>query len=112
MHPAGSNGATQAIIDAPVLARSLLTHADAAAALADYESVRRPEVSKLVMVNRDQMGPETAMILAEERAPGGFADVLDVLSREELEGFSTRYRKLAGFDMAVLDAPDPVLDTQ
>lgn len=112
MHPAGSNGATQAIVDAPALTRSLLTQDDAAAALADYESVRRPEVSKLVMVNRDQMGPETAMILAEERAPQGFANVLDVLSREELEGFSTRYRKLAGFDMAVLDAPDPVLDAR
>lgn len=112
MHPAGSNGATQAIIDAPALARALLTNDDGAAALAAYEASRRPEVSQLVMVNRDKMGPETAMILAEERAPEGFTNVLDVLTQQELEEFSSRYRKLAGFDMAALDVPDPILDAR
>jgi 5-methylphenazine-1-carboxylate 1-monooxygenase len=58
------------------------------------------------------MGPETVMILAERRAPQGFTNVLDVLTREELESASSGYRKLAGFEQAALDAPDPVLDAR
>jgi 2-polyprenyl-6-methoxyphenol hydroxylase-like FAD-dependent oxidoreductase len=110
MHPAGSNGATQAILDAPALARAILTEPDAPAALAAYEAARRAAVSKLVTVNRTQMGPEAVMILAEQRAPNGFADVLDVLTREELESTSSNYRRLAGFDQAALDEPDVVLE--
>ena len=112
MHPAGSNGATQAIVDAPALASAILTAPDAVAALAAYESVRRSAVSALVNVNRNQMGPEKVMILAEQRAPNGFENVLDVLTREELESTSQNYRRLAGFDQAAMDAPDPVLDAQ
>jgi 2-polyprenyl-6-methoxyphenol hydroxylase-like FAD-dependent oxidoreductase len=110
MHPAGSNGATQAIIDAPALTRALLTHDEPAAALAAYEAERRPVVSRLVLANREEMGPETGMILAEARAPQGFRHVLEVFSREELEEMSRRYQRLAGFDQAALDVPDPVLD--
>jgi hypothetical protein len=58
------------------------------------------------------MGPEKVMILAEQRAPGGFTSVLDVLTREELETTSQNYKRLAGFDQAALDAPDPVLDAR
>ena len=110
MHPAGSNGATQAIVDAPALARAIVAAADPVAALAAYEAERRAAVSALVNVNRNQMGPEKVMILAEERAPDGFANVLDVLTREELESTSQGYQRLAGFDQAAMDAPDPVLD--
>jgi len=112
MHPAGSNGATQAIVDAPALAKAILAAPDPVAALAAYEAERRAAVSALVNVNRNQMGPEKVMILAEQRAPNGFANVLDVLSREELETTSQNYRRLAGFDQAAMDAPDPVLDAR
>ena len=110
MHPAGSNGATQAILVAPALARALLSVDDPVAALQGYEAERREAVSKLATVNRTQMGPETVMILAEQRAPNGFSNVLDVLSKEELELASGSYRRLAGFEQAALDTPDPILD--
>ena len=110
MHPAGSNGATQAILDAPALARAILVEADPVAALATYESARREAVSKLVTVNRTQMGPESVMVLAEQRAPSGFRNVLDVLLREELESASSGYKRLAGFEQATQDAQDPVLE--
>lgn len=110
MHPAGSNGATQAMLDAPALARAILTADDPVSALASYEAERREAVTRLVTVNRTQMGPEQVMVLAESRAPQGFANVLDVLTREELEGASSGYRRLAGFEQAALDVPDPVLD--
>ena len=50
------------------------------------------------------------MILAEQRAPGGFGNVLDVFTQEELESASSNYRRLAGFDQAALDMSDPILD--
>lgn len=110
MHPAGSNGATQAIVDAPALAKAIITSPDPQSALAAYEAVRREAVSKLVTVNRTQMGPESVMILAEQRAPEGFSNVLDVFTQEELESASSNYRRLAGFDQAALDTTDPILD--
>lgn len=110
MHPAGSNGATQAILDAPALARALLSEPDPVAALRSYESARREAVARLVTVNRTQMGPESVMILAEQRAPQGFSNVLDIFTREELESASSGYRRLAGFEQAALDQPDPILD--
>lgn len=112
MHPAGSNGATQAMIDAPALTRALLEHDEPVAALAAYEDARRPAVSRLVLANREEMGPETAMILAEERAPNGFTNVLDIFTRDELERFSSQYKRLAGFDQATTDTADPILDAR
>ncbi len=88
MYPIGSNGASQAILDAAALAAS----PDFAA----YEAERRPATSQIVLLNR-QNGPEQVMQLAEERAPAGFADVQDVISAAELEEIAARYKRAAGF---------------
>lgn len=110
MHPAGSNGATQALLDAPALARAILAEPDPRSALLAYEAARRDVVSRLVTVNRTQMGPETVMIEAERRAPDGFVHARDIFSAAELESASSNYRRLAGFDQAALREPDPLLD--
>jgi 2-polyprenyl-6-methoxyphenol hydroxylase-like FAD-dependent oxidoreductase len=102
MYPIGSNGASQAIIDARVLARSLALEADVDAALAAYEGERRPATAKVVLANRE-VGPELSMELVAERAPEGFARLDDVISHDELVEISTRYRRLAGFDPEVLN---------
>ena len=49
------------------------------------------------------MGPEQVMQLAEERAPGGFQNIYDVIPQEELEAIAVRYKKLAGFDKEILN---------
>ena len=108
MYPIGSNGASQAILDARVLAREILAHGETPQALLAYEAERRPATTQLVLLNRKN-GPEQVMQLVEERAPNGFDTVTDVLSREELEGVAANYKKVAGFQVDALNAKPPIV---
>ena len=96
MYPIGSNGASQAILDAAALATSLADATDVEQGLARYEALRREATSKIVLLNR-QNGPERVMQLAEDRAPGGFERIEDVIPRRELEEISASYKAVAGF---------------
>ena len=102
MYPIGSNGASQAILDAEYLAECLQRHDDVATALKEYEAVRLAATTNIVLQNR-RMGPEEVMQIVEERAPNGFDDLHDVISREELDAVSARYKKIAGFEMEALN---------
>jgi 2-polyprenyl-6-methoxyphenol hydroxylase-like FAD-dependent oxidoreductase len=96
MYPMGSNGASQAILDARSLASLLAETDDVAAALTAYETARLPATDALVRTNRAG-GPERVIDLVEERAPGGFTDLDDVVTRAELEAIVSGYSHLAGF---------------
>lgn len=102
MYPIGSNGASQAILDARALAEQLGgvpadgSGAQVEAALRAYDDERRPATARIVESNR-RHGPERVMDLAEERAPGGFAQVGDVFAPGELEAISAQYKQVAGF---------------
>lgn len=99
MYPIGSNGASQAIIDAETLAKHLSANtSDIQAALKAYELERLPPTAKIVMANRAN-GPDHVLQLAEERAPDGFQNVYDVIPKEELEGIGSTYKRIAGFEM-------------
>jgi 2-polyprenyl-6-methoxyphenol hydroxylase-like FAD-dependent oxidoreductase len=98
MYPIGSNGASQAILDAECLAEQLAADRDVAHALAAYDAIRRPATAQIVLMNRAN-GPEQVMQIAEERAPEGFADVHDVIAQEELEAIAARYKQAAGFSI-------------
>ena len=102
MYPIGSNGASQAILDAECLAESLKNNDDISMALQQYESIRLPATAKIVLQNR-QMGPEQVMQIVEERAPNGFENLYDVISPEELESIASRYKQIAGFDKDALN---------
>ena len=80
MYPIGSNGASQAILDARVLAREIQARGATQDALAAYEAERRPATARIVLANRGN-GPEQVMQLVQERAPNGFARIEDVLTR-------------------------------
>ncbi len=104
MYPIGSNGASQAILDARVLTGCLLHHArDPERGLVRYDEIRRAATSEIVLANRRQ-GPEAAMQLVEDRAPGGFARISDVVSDSELAAIAESYKKLAGFSVAELNS--------
>jgi 2-polyprenyl-6-methoxyphenol hydroxylase-like FAD-dependent oxidoreductase len=103
MYPVGSNGASQAIIDARVLARELALKPSVDEALGAYDAVRRPATAAVVAANR-KVGPELCMEIVEERAPDGFTRVEDIISVPELEEISARYKRTAGFDPNVLNA--------
>ncbi|NQW10631.1 MAG: flavin-dependent oxidoreductase [Alphaproteobacteria bacterium] len=102
MYPIGSNGASQAMLDARVLTRAVLDHGLTPEALDAYEADRRPATAKIVLANRGN-GPEQVMQMVEARAPDGFERIEDVLSREELEDAAGAYKKLAGFDKDALN---------
>jgi 2-polyprenyl-6-methoxyphenol hydroxylase-like FAD-dependent oxidoreductase len=108
MYPIGSNGASQAILDARVLTREILAQGETPAALEAYEAERRPATADLVMLNR-RNGPEQVMQIVEERAPDGFGDVSEVLSRDELEGIAANYKRVAGFQVETLNARPPIV---
>jgi 2-polyprenyl-6-methoxyphenol hydroxylase-like FAD-dependent oxidoreductase len=103
MYPIGSNGASQAILDARVLAHALATVRSVDAALALYEEQRRPGTSRLVLANRAN-GPEQVMQTVHERAPNGFTSLSAVVSVSELESTAEHYKLLAGFDRDALNA--------
>ncbi len=102
MYPIGSNGASQGILDARVLAREIKAQGCVPGALAAYEAERRPATARIVLANRGN-GPEQVMQLVEERAPGGFGRIEEVLSAEELEGTAAAYKRIAGFDREALN---------
>lgn len=103
MYPVGSNGASQAIIDARVLARELALQPDVRSAVSAYDASRRPATAAVVLANR-QVGPERCMEIVEERAPDGFTNLDEVISPEELAAISASYKQKAGFDPATLNA--------
>ena len=103
MYPVGSNGASQAFLDARVLADLLATRKPAAA-LQAYEAERLPKTAAVVASNR-QGGPERVVDLVAQRAPRGFKDLAKVASREELAAIAGGYAQMAGF--AVKPAAPP-----
>lgn len=103
MYTSGSNGAAQAILDAEALAAALIeAEGDGVFALARYQAARSPATAGVVLANR-QMGPERVLQLVDERLRGPEDDVASLVSREELEKVTRRYRRIAGFDVATLN---------
>ena len=103
MYPIGSNGASQAILDADALGEALLSGQTAETALRAYEETRLGQTAAIVLANR-QNGPEEVMQIVEERAPEGFNQLHDVISQKELEDIANKYKHIAGFDRTILNS--------
>ena len=105
MYPIGSNGATQAILDARALVDQIAGSdvASLPAALQRYQDDRLPKTARIVMANRAQ-GPDHVMQVFEERAPEGFKRVHDVASQAELEDIARGYKQIVGLDIETVNA--------
>lgn len=97
MYPFGSNGASQAILDARVLAYQIATAPTASDALRDYEAERRPVATEVQLANRRQAGDVMARISAMARR--GAHDA----AATELQDIERKYKQLAGFDVGALN---------
>ncbi len=106
MYPMGSNGASQAILDARALAQALASAPDIDQALVTYEAERRPATARVVLANRQQ-GPSEVQTIVEQRAPNGFVAIEAVVSAAELLDISERYKQLAGFDQSTVNTLSP-----
>jgi 5-methylphenazine-1-carboxylate 1-monooxygenase len=96
MYPVGSNGASQAILDARFLADRLKDAEHPVHALWLYEQARLPATAEIVQSNR-RGGPEGVIDAVEERAPDGFSNIEDVLSFEQRKAIVRGYASKAGF---------------
>jgi len=108
MYPTGSNGASQAIVDARVLGAVLLEHGVTQQAVQAFDARLRPEISPLILRNRGA-GPFGILGIVEERCGGVFDRIDDVIPRTEREEFMERYRVAAGFAVARLNAAPPII---
>jgi 5-methylphenazine-1-carboxylate 1-monooxygenase len=109
MYPVGSNGASQAIVDARVLGAAFLKHGAGAEALQSYEAQMLDDMNALVLRNRGS-GPVGILGVVEERCGGVFDDIEDVIPRSEIEDFMGRYKAAAGFAVEALNAAPPTID--
>lgn len=96
MYPVGSNGASQAILDARCLADRLCSAEHAPHALWMYEQERLPVTAQIVRMNR-KGGPEGVIDAVEALAPEGFNRIEDVLSFEQRKAIVGGYASTAGF---------------
>lgn len=94
MYPVGSNGASQAILDARLLAR-LLGEMTVPKALAVYEAERLSATREIVFANR-RGGPERVVDVVSERAPDGFANINQVIAQDELAAIARGYAQMTG----------------
>ena len=101
MYPVGSNGASQAILDARCLADLLVQQAPEVA-LAAYAAERLPKTAAIAAVNR-QGGPERVIDFIADRAPHGFDNIDTVASHDERAALVRGYAQLAGFAVAPRD---------
>mgnify|MGYP001766471157 CR=1 FL=1 len=99
MYPVGSNGASQAILDARALADALAGAEHPAHGLAMYEAERLPKTAEIVRINR-QGGPERVIDAVESLAPHGFDDVERVLAYGKREAIIKSYAGTAGLAAA------------
>jgi len=102
MYPIGSNGATQAILDARVLAREFRAQGIGPAALKTYDIERRPITAAVVQANRGD-GPDKVLDVVADLAPNGFEHIHDVMSQSDLENTAAKYKKIVGMDVTQLN---------
>lgn len=108
MYPTGSNGASQAIVDARVIGAQMITHGCTTAALDAYNAQLCAPVSDLVLRNRGA-GPFGLLNLLEERCSGSFENIDDVIPASERADFMAKYKAAAGFAIEQLNAAPPTI---
>jgi 2-polyprenyl-6-methoxyphenol hydroxylase-like FAD-dependent oxidoreductase len=108
MYPTGSNGGTQAIMDARILGALMVKHGVTQEALAAYDDTLCGPISKLILRNRGA-GPFGLLNIVDERCGGTFDNIDDVISPEERTEFMAGYKAAAGFAIEQLNkAPQTI----
>jgi 2-polyprenyl-6-methoxyphenol hydroxylase-like FAD-dependent oxidoreductase len=102
MYPTGSNGASQAIVDARVVGAAMVEHGVTRDALAAYDQKLCGPISQLILRNRGA-GPFGLLNIVDERCGGTFDDIDDVISPKERAEFMAGYKAAAGFAIESLN---------
>jgi 5-methylphenazine-1-carboxylate 1-monooxygenase len=108
MYPTGSNGASQAIVDARVLGACMIARGVTPEALKAYDEALCGPISEVVLRNRGA-GPFGILNLVDERCGGAFDNIDDVIPPDERDQFMARYKAAAGFAREKLNAAPPTI---
>ncbi len=108
-YPVGSNGASQAIVDARIIGANILAHGVSPRALSAFEEKVRPESRKVILANRGS-GPDAVMQMVEDRCGGVFDNIDDVIPNDELAAHAASYKSMAGFGIEELNARPATID--
>jgi 2-polyprenyl-6-methoxyphenol hydroxylase-like FAD-dependent oxidoreductase len=108
MYPTGSNGGSQAIVDARTLGAAMVEHGATVDALAAFDAKLCGPISQLVLRNRGA-GPFGLLNIVDERCGGTFDDIDEVIPPEERAAFMAGYKAAAGFAIETLNkAPQTI----
>jgi 2-polyprenyl-6-methoxyphenol hydroxylase-like FAD-dependent oxidoreductase len=103
MVPRGSNGAGQAILDAPCLAAQLKEFGLSPRALEAYDAIRRKATTDVVLMNR-KAPPDAILQRVHELTDGKpFGAIDDVIARDELAAIANAYKNVAGLNREQLN---------
>jgi 2-polyprenyl-6-methoxyphenol hydroxylase-like FAD-dependent oxidoreductase len=108
MYPTGSNGGSQAIVDARILGAAMVEHGVTPEALAAYDARLCGPISQLILRNRGA-GPFGLLNMVDERCGGTFDNIDDVIPPEERAQFMAGYRAAAGFAIETLNNAQPTI---
>jgi 2-polyprenyl-6-methoxyphenol hydroxylase-like FAD-dependent oxidoreductase len=103
-YPVGSNGASQAIVDARVIGAKLLELGVTHDALQAYEDHVRPIATGVGLANRSAGGPDAVLQQVEDLCGGDFNEINDVIPVVELAAHAEKYKSIAGFSISDLNA--------
>ncbi|MFP1632591.1 flavin-dependent oxidoreductase [Zhengella sp. ZM62] len=109
MYPTGSNGASQAIMDARVMGAAMVEHGVTRNALSAYDAKLCGPVSELILRNRGA-GPFGLLNMVDERCGGEFDDIDDVIPAAERAEFMAKYKAAAGFAIEKLNSSGPTIE--
>ena len=108
MYPTGSNGGSQAIVDARILGAAMVEHGVTQEALAAYDAQLCGPISQLILRNRGA-GPFGLLNIVDERCGGTFDNIDDIIPPKERAEFMAGYRAAAGFAIEQLNkAPQTI----
>ena len=108
MYPTGSNGASQAIIDARVLGAAMLERGITPDAIKHYDDQLCSKVSDLVLRNRSA-GPFGLLNILNDRCGGIFEDIETIIPLKERTEFMSKYKAAAGFAIESLNKAPPTI---
>ena len=108
MYPTGSNGGSQAIVDARILGAAMIEHGVTQEALAAFDGKLCGPISQLILRNRGA-GPFGLLNIVDERCGGTFDNIDDVISPKERTEFMAGYKAAAGFAIEKLNQAPPTI---
>ena len=101
-YPVGSNGASQAIIDARKLGLNLMIEGINESALIRFEKENIHKANNLILTNR-QSGPDAVLQLVEDKCDGEFENIND----NTIEGIIHKTKPFASVQFHPESSPGP-----